>query len=111
MQDPEHFNNAYRTFSLFWAEHFWNTIAANTNRYALLKGAKEEMPAPEAKQRAWYRTIGAEIKVFVGVTIYIGIHHDAEISDCGNIDPTYGPNDKFEHHRESIFPTAPFSTY
>lgn len=71
--DP-HWNKAYNLFSMFWPEHLWDTLAANTNAYASAQGAKEEMSAVSAKQRSWYRTNSNELKVFVGICIYIGLY-------------------------------------
>jgi hypothetical protein len=52
---------------LFLTEAHFETIATNTNRYAEVKKAGSE------KKRDWWPTSAAEIKVFVGTFIYMGV--------------------------------------
>ena len=65
----------YSLFTLFLTEAHFQTIAANTNRYAEVKGAGSK------GKRAWWPTSAAEIKVFVAVFIYIGIVRLPEYDD------------------------------
>lgn len=71
--DP-YWNNSYNLFSLFWPESIWNTLVDNTSSYALAQSAKEELSSVKANQRKWYRTSTRELKVFVGICIYLGLY-------------------------------------
>ncbi|MCJ1468691.1 hypothetical protein MMC07_007320, partial [Pseudocyphellaria aurata] len=67
-------NDAYNLFCLFWPESIWNTLADNTNSYAQVQSAIEELSAKKTNQRKWYRTNADELKVFVGICIYLGLY-------------------------------------
>jgi hypothetical protein len=63
-------DDPYALFCLFWPERMWTTIATNTNLYAVEKRMKSE----EDRMRPWHDTCSAELKVFIGILIYMGLH-------------------------------------
>ena len=65
--DPD---NPYNLFTLFWPEKLWTVLAINTNMYAIQK----QLSSQEERQRPWHDTCAIELKVFVGILIYIGLH-------------------------------------
>jgi hypothetical protein len=68
IQLPPHANkDLYSLFTLFLTEAHFKTIAAHTNRYAEVKKTGSE------GKRAWWPTSAAEIKVFIGTFVYIGV--------------------------------------
>ena len=79
--DPQ---SAYSLFSLFWPERMWDVIAEHINIYAAVNGAFND------KKRLWHQTNGAEIKVFVGALIYMGIHKVPSVRMYWNHDLTKG---------------------
>ena len=64
---PDTKTDPYSLFTLFITEAHFETIAANTNRYAEVKEADKN------GKRAWSPTSAAEIKVLVGTFIYMGV--------------------------------------
>lgn len=68
IQLPAYANtDPYSLFTLFLTEAHFETIAANTNRYGLLKNADSD------GKRAWWPTSAAVIKVFVATFTYMGV--------------------------------------
>lgn len=86
-----HWENAYNLFSLFWDEKMWDILAANTNKYAKLKGAQAEKPIGSTKSRPWHETNANELKVYIGAVIYMAVHHSPSTSDYWNTDLEMGP--------------------
>jgi hypothetical protein len=73
-------------FSLFIEEKLWDIVARNTNTYAEVKRfGKEEHTRP------WTPTCANEIKVFVGILIYMGVHKEPQIEHYWRRDRTKGP--------------------
>jgi hypothetical protein len=71
VQLPPYANtDPYGLLTLFLTKAHFETIAANTNRYAEVKKAGSE------GKRAWWPTCVVEIKVFVAVFIYMGVYED-----------------------------------
>src|SRR5437764_12862440 len=70
----------YTLFTLFLTEKHFETIATNTNTYAALSGAGQP------GKRAWRETTAAEIKVFIGILIYMGVHQSPQVEDYWNRD-------------------------
>lgn len=68
----------YALFSLFLPDSLFEAMSRNTNAYAARKLAGGD-PFPHA--RAWHPTSPAEIKVFVGILIYMGVHHITSVED------------------------------
>lgn len=64
---PNTKTDPYSLFTLFLTEEHFETIATNTNEYAREKGAGSE------GKRTWWPTSAAEVKVFVGIFIYMGV--------------------------------------
>ena len=82
--DDVNLDSPYTLFSLLWPEELWATLATNTNKYALLRGAIERNPHIKSHdlqqkegQRVWWATNAAEMKVFIGAIIYMGVHREA----------------------------------
>lgn len=47
----------------------------------MLQEAQEGVLASNAHERPWYRATAEEITVFMGISLYMGIHHSREIAD------------------------------
>src|SRR5437660_12802044 len=60
------FTDPYALFTLFWPESLWQTIAINTNMYAIEKRTKSN----DERLRLWHEVNSTEIKIFVGILIY-----------------------------------------
>ena len=60
----------YAVFSLFWPESLWSVISTNTNMYAV----HQRLSNQDTSTRPWWGTSPAEIKVFVGALIYMGVN-------------------------------------
>lgn len=69
-------NNPYNLFTLFFPKDLWSTIAVNTNQYAKLKNANT---AYDKSGRHWWDINTAELKVFIGILIYMGVHQSPAI--------------------------------
>ncbi|KAJ5576621.1 hypothetical protein N7535_003547 [Penicillium sp. DV-2018c] len=70
-------HGAYTLFSLFFTDDIFEHISRSTNEYARLKrgGGADESESPGTASRGrrpWQDTTAADIKVFVGILIYIG---------------------------------------
>jgi hypothetical protein len=74
-------------FSLFLTDDLWQTITTNTNRYA----AFQHRTNPKERQRSWKNMILDELRVFVGVLIYMGMHKEPQIEDYWNTNIQLGP--------------------
>lgn len=83
LQLPSRLNidSPYALFSLFFSEDIFEYISQSTNEYAQLKQEREadESESPETEttpsgSRAWKDTTAADIKVFIGILIYMGVH-------------------------------------
>jgi transposase IS4-like protein len=64
-------DDPYALFSLFWPEDIWYTISHNTNMYAIIQRTNKPL---SNSPRPWSDTSVVEIKVFIGILIYMGIH-------------------------------------
>jgi hypothetical protein len=82
------FDSPYAAFSLFFTEEMWSQLADNTNGYAKIW---EAWDPPSEKTRPWYDTNVAEMKVFAGVLIYMGIHKEGDVAIYWNTDMSEGP--------------------
>jgi len=63
---PTSYGDPYSLFTLFLIEKHFDTIARNTNLYA------EARDAGKPGKRLWWPTNALEVKVFIGIFIYIG---------------------------------------
>src|SRR5580700_1911509 len=64
-------DDPYALFSLYWPENLWQIISCNTNLYTV----KERIGKPLSNSsRPWQDISAIEIRVFIGILIYIGIH-------------------------------------
>lgn len=59
--------SAYGIFSLFISKDSIAQLSVNTNKYAQMKNAGDT-------GRAWHDTTPADIIIFLGVLIYMGVH-------------------------------------
>ena len=67
-------DDLYAIFSLFWPESIWITITRNINIYAIQK----RLDLTIERQYLWHDTYIAEIKIFFGILIYMGLHKEYE---------------------------------
>ena len=77
------FDDPYAIFSLFFTESILQTLVQHTNEYAFL------YPGPK-KGRTWYPTTVSELRAFLGVSIWMGLHIESGIKDFWNTDPKKG---------------------
>ena len=74
----------YALFSPFWTDEMWEILAKNTNLYA----EQEEWEY----QRPWYPMNVDEMRVYIGILIYMGLHHEGETAAFWHQDLRTGPN-------------------
>lgn len=88
-------DSPYALFSLFWDEKMWQILAINTNECALRQGAvqrgrhcgaRSHSDDNSLNQREWWATNSDELKVFVGILIYMGVHPEGETAAYWNKD-------------------------
>ncbi len=60
-------------FNLFFTSDLFDLIVRNTNKYAVIQRLNKE-----ERLRAWHNVNSAEIRVFIGVVIYMGVHIEPE---------------------------------
>jgi hypothetical protein len=77
----------YSIFSLFIPENIYSTISTNTNIYALQKGAG----LTSLHGRTWCDTTANEIKIFIAIVLYMGVHRSPRMED-------YWSSTKKPHH-------------
>ena len=65
----------YSLFTLFLTEQDFETIARNTNLYAKARDAGK------AGKKPWWPTSAPEVKVFIGIFIYMGVVRLPSIED------------------------------
>lgn len=83
-------NSPYALFSLFFKEEIIEKISQSTNVYAKRK-RDSEMENEEIKPRSWQKTNAAEIKVFLGILVYMGVHRSPRIDHYWRENPWDGP--------------------
>ena len=54
----------------------YETIAINTNNYAVAQGAPTKAPLDKPHSRIWWPTTADEIRVFFRICIYMGVHQE-----------------------------------
>jgi len=62
-------------FTLFFDEPELEVLAQNTNRYALSKDALD------SHKRRWYDTSASELRVFLGLVLYMGVWQSPQYTD------------------------------
>ncbi|KAL1956703.1 hypothetical protein VTO42DRAFT_6853 [Malbranchea cinnamomea] len=82
-------DSPYALFSLFLTEEIFDKIADSTNAYARAKLPKIHDANTHA--RSWKDTNAAEIKVFFGILIYMGVHESPREDLYWRNDPEKGP--------------------
>ena len=87
---PQHVKrDPYSLFTLYLTEAHFETITANTNRYAEVKKAGSD------RKRLWRQTSAVEIKVFIATFIYMGVVRLPAYEDYWN--PKFGKFVYAEH--------------
>lgn len=71
------FLTPYTVFSLIWTTTVWDMLCKNTNLYAA---------AQNTLKSVWKPTDVSELKIFVAITIYMGIFHFPTIHDYWRTD-------------------------
>ncbi|RPA78035.1 hypothetical protein BJ508DRAFT_329684 [Ascobolus immersus RN42] len=67
LQDPSLY------FTLFFTDEIFEFLAEMTNAYAVSKQAAiDELGDVDIQQRPWWPTCGEEIKVWIGINLYLG---------------------------------------
>jgi len=83
---PPEFNlngSALDYFQLFFDNSIFQLLAENTNNYASFKGAGN------AGSRPWKSTTPAELKIFFGIIIYMGVFPSSQVSDNWKHDESF----------------------
>jgi hypothetical protein len=57
----------YSLFTLFFSDDLIALLSSNTNKYAKAKNAGQS-------GREWHETTASDIKIFIAILIYIGVH-------------------------------------
>jgi len=70
-------------FELFFDATVFEQLAGNTNRYAIFKHAGD------LGHRRWTATSAAELRIFIGIIIYMGVFPSAQVSDYWRHDSNY----------------------
>ena len=84
---PQHISRTpYDIFSLFFSPAILQRIVDHTNEYAAHQ--LEEQDKPFARE--WFPTTMKELRAYLAVNIYMGVHHESAISDFWNTKNT-GP--------------------
>jgi hypothetical protein len=73
-------------FNLFFTSDLFDLIVRNTNKYASIQRLNKS-----EKAREWHDLNAAELRVFIGVIIYMGVHIEPETTLYWNSDLTKGP--------------------
>lgn len=59
--------SSYSLFALFFSDDLIGLLSSNTNKYAKAKNAGQS-------GREWYETTTSDIKIFLAILIYMGVH-------------------------------------
>ena len=86
---PEHLepSDVYGIFSLFFTDDILSTIRDNTNEYA------KKYPSEDDKlfAREWHETTIQELRAYIGVYIWMGLHPETARKDYWNTNIDKGP--------------------
>jgi hypothetical protein len=80
------FKDPLALFSLFCPDSIIQQIATNTNTYAQM-----HRPPVPLRSRPWFNTNINELKVFIGILIYMGVHREANVPSYWNNNLNEGP--------------------
>ena len=80
-------DDAYSIFCLFFSDDVLSTIRDNTNQYAEFHSSS----ADKQYARKWNSTTIPELKAYIGVHIWMGLHPETARKDFWNTDPDKGP--------------------
>ena len=79
------FNDPYAIFILFFSYETLQTLVQHTNEYAFL------FPGPETSySRFWFPTTVKELRAYLGVLIWMGLHVELTVLEFWNQDPLKG---------------------
>lgn len=81
-------SSAYELFMLFIPESLWEIMSRNTNMYA---ASKQITGGPKEHQRRWVNTSPQELKIFIGIQIYMGVHKTPNVEAYWNNNLIKGP--------------------
>jgi hypothetical protein len=81
-------------FHLFFTHTLFQTITANTNRYA----GQQRIKVPQEWARPWSDLLVEELYVFIGTIIYMGVHEEPQIEMYWNSDFQRGPLHPVSQH-------------
>ena len=90
-------DSPYALFSLFFSEDIFEYISQVTNEYAKWKQEREAnksespktLPTPSG-HRAWKDTTAADIKIFIGILIYMGVYVSPRVDHYWSQDLSQG---------------------
>ena len=94
-------DSPYALFSLFWTPEMFEVLATNTNAYALKEGAVargiggngvRRCCEDTMNQRIWYTTNANELRVYIGILLYMSLHPEGEVATYWHRDILTGPN-------------------
>ena len=72
-------HDPFALFTLFWDDRVFKQLAINTNLYANLKPKKWDTLQPGDQKRtlrSWKDTTPGELRIFIGLTIKMGLHKE-----------------------------------
>ncbi len=75
--------------NLFIPFKTYELIAINTNKYTETKEAL--ITTTQSNKRTWVLTTTAEIRVFFGICIYMGVHQESRYRIYWEVDRKEGP--------------------
>jgi hypothetical protein len=87
-------SHPYDYFALFFTLELVQLITTHTNQYA----AMQRLHKNQERQREWNNLIADELYVFIGALIYMGVHHEPNISMYWNTDKNKGPIHAISQH-------------
>ena len=94
-------DSPYALVLLFWTDEMFKTLATNTNAYAVHQRAVvRDLDSTGVRsygdnflsQRPWFSTNANELRVFVGILIYIGLHPEGLTATYWHQNILTGPN-------------------
>ena len=81
-------------FTLYFTPELFETITKNTNQYAAI----QRIHVVEERLREWDSLVLEELYVFIGATIYMGIHEEPSLDIYWNTDINKGPLHTLPRH-------------
>ena len=66
-------------FKLFFSDTLIERLAASTNLYA--RNQHSKMPVVKGRAATWKDTTGGELKMFLGLILYLGLYKSGAVGD------------------------------